>query len=230
LSSGAPDGPDPPAGGGALGALDRIVSLAVLLARPSRRLVGGLVPVALALAAAFASYWWLQRIAEPEPGAGVDERGLPDYWMDGVRRTTLDDTGAVASVLTADRLEHFPADDSSELVHPRLALYNGAVEPWIVIAEHAYASGAGDVVELNGAVDIYRRDASGAKRIEVVTSDLRILPKEQYAETERPATITAPDTVTTGIGMRVNFSVDRLELLNNVRTRHEPRKARNGTE
>ena len=197
-----------------------------------RRLTGttrALIPVAAALAAAWVSYLWLERLAEPPPEAGLEDRRLPDYWMEGVERTALDEAGAVASVLTAERLEHYPFDDATELVRPRLALYNGAPRPWFVVAEHAWASGDGEVVRLNGPVEIFRRADDGARTLEVATFDLRVLPKEKYAETAREATITGPQTVTTGIGMRVNFSVNRLELLGKVRTRHEPRSDRNRT-
>lgn len=195
--------------------------------RRSRGILRALIPVIVAVAAAWVSSLWLQRLAEPPPAPAADDRRLPDYWMEGVERTALDEAGAVASVLTAERLEHYPFDGSSELVRPRLALYNGATRPWFVVAEHAWASGDGEVVRLNGPVEIFRRDDEGARSLEVETFDLKVLPREKYAETAREATITGPQTVTTGVGLRANFSVNRLELLGKVRTRHEPRSHRN---
>ena len=199
--------------------LRRILRRAV----PVRGLIGGLVPVLAAVGLALASYGWLQRIAALDAqDAGALAR-LPDYWMEGVNRTLLSDSGEVEAVLDAVRMVHFPDDNSTELEQPRLALYNATNKtPWLVESETGWVSGDGEVVRLNGAVEIFRLDEAGVRRYEVLTANVKLLPRERYAETDEPALITGPSTQTHAVGLRANLSRNRLQLLDRVRTVYEP--------
>ena len=202
--------------------LDRVASLVVGVFAPSLNFLRSLIPIAFAATAAFASYWWLQRMEGGEGAVSREKRQLPDYWMEQMHRVNFDLTGELASTLTASYMEHFPHDDSFELEAPRLAIYNGAAAPWHVVAERAWTNGDGKVVELIGAVEIFRLDESGQREYEVLTSDVKYLPEERYAETENAATINGPGLVTNSIGLKANFSRERLQLLSRVKTHYEP--------
>lgn len=167
------------------------------------------------------TFWIWQRLEEDDVRSVPTRAHEPDYYIEDMVRNTLDDTGALQSVLYADLLTHYPDDDSTELSRPRMEIYNNNSEPWYVIAETGWVSSGSDVVLLHGDVEIWREDDDGDRNFEIITSELRVLPKEQYAETDDPATITSASTVTNTIGMRANFAHDRLELLNQVRSRYE---------
>lgn len=173
------------------------------------------------LALAVASFWLLNRLELEERTAAGPPLHSPDYTIDTMVRTTTGVDGSLRNVLRARRVEHFPDDDSTELASPHLEIYNGAVEPWHVIAERGWVSAGSEVVLLHGEVEIWRLGAAGRREYQVLTSELRVLPKEQYAETDNAATLIGPSTVTHAIGMRANFAHDRLELLKRVRSRHE---------
>ena len=74
---------------------------------------------------------------------------------------------------------------------------------------------------LHGRVEIWRLDDAGEREFEILTSELRVFPKVQYAETDNAATIKGPRTVTKTRGFRANFAHNRLELLQRVRSRIE---------
>lgn len=167
------------------------------------------------------TFWIWQQLDEDEPWSGPPRAHEPDYYIEDMVRNTLDASGALQSVLYAELVTHYPDDDSTELLRPRIEIYNNNADPWYVVAESGWVSSGNEIVLLHGEVEIWREDDNGVREIEVITSELRVLPKEQYAETDDPATITSTTTVTNTIGMRANFAHDRLELLNNVRTRHE---------
>lgn len=167
------------------------------------------------------SFWMLQRLELEERNAAARRQHEPDYYIDDMVRRTLGGEGQLANVLYAKRLEHFPDDDSTELASPHLEIYNGTLEPWHVVAERGWVSSGNEVVLLHGPVEIWRLDKAGKRVYQVLTSELRVLPKEQYAESDQPTTIIAPATVSHSIGMRANFAHERLELLNQVRARHE---------
>jgi len=167
------------------------------------------------------SFWLLHELELEERRAAQQRLHEPDYYIDQMVRRTLGAEGELANVLRAKRLEHFPDDDSTELASPHLEIYNGDVEPWHVIAERGWVSSGNEVVLLHGEVEIWRQNAAGQRVYQVLTSELRVLPKEQYAESDTPTTILGPSTVSHAVGMRANFAHDRLELLNRVRARHE---------
>ena len=54
------------------------------------------------------------------------------------------------------------------------------------------------------------------------TEDLKVLPREEYAETALPVSISTPESLTRGTGMRAYLAESRVQLLSNVRTKIEP--------
>jgi lipopolysaccharide export system protein LptC len=167
------------------------------------------------------SFWLLQRLETEQRLAPTRHIHEPDYFIDDMTRVTRGAQGELRNVLRSPHVLHFPDDDSTELASPHLEIYNGAAEPWHVVAERGWVSSGSEVVLLHGEVEIWRLDAAGRRVYHVLTSELRVLPKEQYAESDRATTITGPSTVTRAIGMRANFAHDRLELLKRVKSRHE---------
>ena len=184
---------------------------------PSAALLSALISVCLGAV----TFWLWQYLDEDIGGQQETRPHEPDYYIEDMIRNTLDENGAIKNILYADLVTHYPDDDSTELEKPRMEIYNGKSDPWYVIAERGWVSAGSEVVLLHGEVEIWRLDDEGRREFEVLTTELRVLPKEQYAETDNPATITSETTVTNTIGMRANFAHDRLELLKQVKSRHE---------
>jgi lipopolysaccharide export system protein LptC len=178
-------------------------------------------PIAFAALAGL-SFWLLREVEQVAPESQVAST-VPDYYLHDMIRTVMDEEGATKYVLRASRVRHFAADDSTELESPKMEVYNGEAGafPWQVSAERGWVGRGGDVIMLYGHVEIWRLDASGEREIEVVTTGLRVLPADRYAESETPATISTPRSVTRSIGMRANLAHNRLELPNRVRSRYE---------
>ena len=168
-----------------------------------------------------ASFWMLHKLEVDERNTLKLRQHEADYSIDQMTRRTFGLAGELRSILHSPHVVHFADDDSTELASPRMEIYNGDVEPWHVAAERGWVSSGNEVVLLHGDVEIWRQDKSGQRVYQVLTSELRVLPKEQYAETDNAATIIAPATVSHAIGMRANFAHDRLQLLQKVRSRHE---------
>ncbi|MGR8919181.1 MAG: LPS export ABC transporter periplasmic protein LptC [Gammaproteobacteria bacterium] len=167
------------------------------------------------------SFWVLHNVEQDERVADGPAPHEPDYYIDNMVRRTTGANGELRNILRAERVEHFPDDDSTELASPHLEIYNGEAEPWHVIAERGWVSSGNDVVLLHGDVEIWRLGDGGERVYEVITTELRVLPREQYAETDNPTIIVSPVTVTHAIGMRANFAHSRLELVKRVRSRYE---------
>lgn len=166
------------------------------------------------------SFWLYQSLDEDTAVAAVKVHE-PDYYLIEMVRHTMDEFGNLANVLRAVELYHYPDDDSMELAQPELEIYNDDDEPWRVVADKAWISANNEVILLKGGVEVWRLNEEGHRQIEILTSELRVLPNEKYAETDKPTTINSPTGVTRTIGMRANFSVNRIELLEQVRSHYE---------
>ena len=170
-----------------------------------------------------ASYWAyevLMRETTPEP---LERRHTPDYYIIDMVRHTMDKKGDLQSVLMADEVYHYADDNSTELARPRMEIYNDTAKPWQVVAERGTIKANADLVMLHGRVEIWRLDDEGEREFEVLTSELRVFPKVQYAETDNAATIRSLRSVTKSKGFRANFEHNRLELRERVRSRIEPK-------
>lgn len=166
------------------------------------------------------SFWWVERLGEQDPAQQLAAADQPDYYLEEMTRRIMNRDGALQSVLTAERVTHFPADDTTELSHPHMEIYNGGESPWQVVAERGIVKSDNEVILLQGRVEIWRMDGRGRREYEILTSELRVFPKVQYAETDNAATIKGLNSVTKTRGFRANFEHNRLELLERVRSRH----------
>jgi lipopolysaccharide export system protein LptC len=178
----------------------------------------------LAVLACAGSFWLWRLFAGQEgraPGTGPHE---PDYYIVDMVRHTMDQQGELQNVLIADRVYHYLDDDSTELARPRMEIYNDSASPWQVTAERGTVKSNGELVLLHGKVEIWRPDDDGEREFEILTSELRVFPKVQYAETDRAATLKSLGSVTRTRGFRANFSHNRLELLARVKSRIEKKQ------
>jgi lipopolysaccharide export system protein LptC len=83
----------------------------------------------VALAALAAASWWFARdTAQPTSAPDAKTRHDPDYFLEKFTATAMDEQGSPKYVLTADRLTHYPDDDTAHYVKPALVQYqpNGA--------------------------------------------------------------------------------------------------------
>lgn len=164
---------------------------------------------------------WIYHSLDQEPTVRRESAAhTPDSYMSHFAKTDMDAKGAIKSRLEADFMNHFPDDGSTELVRPRLSLYNGKPEPWQATSETGWSDEHQDIVMLSGEVRVWRNDAKGAKEIEIVTKDARVFPQTREAETDAAITINLPNTVITSDGARANFNTNRVQLLSKVRSRH----------
>lgn len=177
--------------------------------------------VSLALSAA--SYWAYQLLVEETTPELVERRHTPDYYIIDMVRHTMDKKGDLQSVLMADEVYHYADDDSTELARPRMEIYNETAKPWQVVAERGTIKTNADLIMLHGRVEIWRLDDEGEREFEMLTSELRVFPRVQYAETDNAATIRSLGSVTKTKGFRANFEHNRLELRERVRSRIEPK-------
>jgi len=174
---------------------------------------------------------WIQDSLQEKEPVKIKDRGEPDSIMWDFKRTDMNEKGLPKAKLEADLMKHYPLDDSVELERPVMEIYNeDRVLPWHITAESGWLSGDGEKLLLYGKVYIWRDEFhqkgensvhETAREIELITTDLKILLKEEYAETANFVMILSKHSKVTAVGLQANFQTRNLKLLKDVRGHYE---------
>lgn len=167
------------------------------------------------------SFWLAERLDEDETKEAVKVEPIPDYTMTDVNSLNMNAEGEPQSRLQAEYLEHFETQARTELHEPRLELFRPARAALHVSAKRGWVTSGNETILLRGDVRFWEPAAEGAPVFEITTSEAYIYPQREYAETDKPATLTTRQSRTEGVGMRAYLQEQRIEMLNQVHTRIE---------
>ncbi len=183
--------------------------------------------VALTIGACLLAFfgWWIFNLIDPGPPPPPREvRHNPDFWLENFTLWAMNEQGRPRYKLVADYQVHYPDDDSSELTRPHIEFYAEKGAPWVVDSERGWVSSGGKLVLLLGKVYINREKTKDNRAMAITTENLLVRPDDEYAETDKPVTIDSEGIFYESVGMRAYMKEDRLQLLADVRGRHEPKK------
>jgi len=191
--------------------------------------VSNLKIYSLALILAGAS-WWLAEIFRFDffgDQSGIDApKHSVDYFSTGYLRKDMNEQGVLKSQLKAKGILHYSDDGITHIDKAILTLYNPdtpSIPPWIVNAEKGTLSKDGKNLFLNGKVTIDRAAAEGVKQVSILTSNLHVLPKLNYAESREWSQIVMPPNRIEGTGIEITFKRPiYVKLLSNVKSRYVP--------
>ena len=171
---------------------------------------------------AIGSAWLLNRLSETGSTEISVLRHDPDNYMHDLTTLTMNQDGSLKNKLYADYMAHYPDDDTIELINPKLEIFRLDKPPTTITAEKGWVTKDNEVILLSGKTRLIQIDADGVRELEIITSDVRVLMDQEYAETDNPATIIGKKTTIKSTGMKAYLGENRLELLNNVYTKILP--------
>lgn len=179
------------------------------------RHAGSLFPLLL-IGVLAALTFWLQRIAEPQ---GADRSGRarhdPDFIVDSFTLRRFDTEGTLQHTLAATRMLHYPDDDTTVVIAPRLTFH--AAPPTRVSADQALVSKDAQSVRLERNVRLVRGAAAGGPGTEITTARLDVMPDLETASTDTPVSIVQGRSVVTGSGLIVDNKIRQTTLFGPVR-------------
>ena len=182
-------------------------------------LFGGLLAGVLATA-------WVLRMLEPGTARpAANQSHDPDYYMENFTTLTMDDDGTLKNKLHAVYMAHYAEDDTSELLKPQMEIYRHDKPPLHISADKGWVTSSNNVVVLRDNVRMWEDNDAGQRILQVTTSRVRLLMKEEYAETNQRAKIVFNRTTIIGTGMRAYMKVNRLDVIHHERTIIEPKPA-----
>ena len=178
---------------------------------------GGWFPYALLAVLAAVTFWidrLVQPAAGPRPEVSTDD---PDYIVHGLSAVRMDSEGKVRHTLLADKMTHFPEDDTTILLEPKFVTYAEGQGPVTVTSRRARMSGNGENVFFEQHVRVIRAPHANQQELVLETNYLHVVPDENIAKTDRPVTIRIPDAVVTASGLELNSETRVLKLQGRVR-------------
>lgn len=144
-----------------------------------------------------------------------------DYFLKEFNALSLNETGHPKQRLEAQYLEHFIDDDSTELTEPDMVIYSPDKPDLEIDSETGYISSDGELILLNGPVNIHRQAQKGSPALNIDTENLRVHMNNNFAETDAYAIVTSGENRVEGDGLNAHFKDPiHLKILNNTRGHH----------
>lgn len=183
----------------------------------------------LLLAALAALTFWLDQVVRPQGvAADASSRHDPDYIVDKLAAARTNEEGRIIYTLAADRMVHYPDDDTTFLTQPRFVSRQSPQAPVTITAREALVSSNGEDVYFRNDVRVVRAPYGNRSELVVLTTYLHVVPDSHIARTDRPVTITDAGTVVNAVGLELNNETRVLKLLSNVRGTYDPNLAAPG--
>lgn len=174
--------------------------------------------------------FWLDRFVQPPASTrGAAARHDPDYLVDGLSAVRMGPDGQIKHTLSADKMVHYPDDDSTHLQFPRFVNRAAAQAPVTITAKEALLSSEGENIYFQNDVRVTRAPYANKSTLEMRTSYLHVIPDDSIARTDRAVTITDANTIVNAVGLEWNSETRVLRLFSSVKgTYHDPSKSARG--
>jgi len=177
-----------------------------------------LLPLLLLLGA---TYWLNQQVQPLPPKSDDSKRHDPDFIVSKFSATTLNEQGAPRFILSAEKMVHYPDDDSTHLDAPQLSSLHPGQPSVYTSARQGEISRKGDEVFLRDGVKLVRAADATQSEMILTTSYLHAVPDLGLMDTDRPITMTDAHNVIHAVGMKFDNQARVIKLLAQVRSQHE---------
>lgn len=158
----------------------------------------------------------------PEPTAKTK---ASDFYLENVRSTVMLKDGKPEYTLEAERISHFPDEDTVELKQVKFKLFRPAQSKWSGRAQQGRVDNRKGIIHLKGKVVLQRPASKTAEAIKLSTPELHIYSKKDYAETTAAVQVESGNNKISATGMRLYLEDGRMEFLSSTRViYHAPRK------
>ena len=161
-----------------------------------------------------ASTWWAadyaQRAVDIDPPSRMTHE--PDNWAKKLVLLRTDQQGQVYQRLEGDLMEHFPDDNSYELLKPRAFALRPENPLVIATSRIATIYEDGDRIVMKGDAVVLRLGDSERQPLNFRSDELTLLVKQDITYTDLPAIAISGRSRMSGVGMRYNNASQTLDV------------------
>jgi lipopolysaccharide export system protein LptC len=176
------------------------------------------LPLVLLLAA---TYWLSQQVLPLPPAQDSSKRHDPDAIMQKFSATTLNDQGTPRFVMSAQKMVHYPDDDTTHLEQVQLSSLYTDRPAIYTSARYGEITSKADDVFLRDEVKLVRAASATQSEATFTTDYLHVIPDRDLAETHRPVTLVDAQNVIHAVGMKFDHKARVVKLLAQVQAQHE---------
>lgn len=192
----------------------------------SNRGVGALVPLMILLLLVGLTAWLNRTVERTVPAPAKPVTHDPDYIVEKFTVLRLSDLGETRYSLTAQKLIHYPDDDTSHLAQPVLKQLQPGKPDTRTRADRGLVTSQGDEVKMYDNVEIFRagdkgsvstatakaaanpgngkgRASNDTEDLRITTTYLRVRPDDDHADT--PAQVTVENGASTLVGTGMDY-------------------------
>jgi lipopolysaccharide export system protein LptC len=169
--------------------------------------------------------FWLERLVQaPAPLRDGSTRHDPDYMVENFVAVRMGPDGLRLHQLEANRMVHYPDDDTTELEAPHLLKYDNEKVALSITSKRAHVSNEGETVDFRDDVRAVRSATPTQSEMVLTTDHLHVVPDDNYARTDSPVTIVDANTKVTAVGLELIDKAKVVKLLSNVRGSYVKKK------
>lgn len=180
-----------------------------------------LLPLLLLLAA---TYWLNQQVQPLPPKPASDKHHDPDFIISKFSATTLNAQGVPRFIMSAQKMAHYPDDDSTHLEEPQLSSFNAGRPPVYTYARQGEVSSKGDEIFLRDEVKLVRAASATQSEMTFTTAYLHVIPDLDLADTDRSVTLMDAHNIVNAVGMQFDNKARIMKLLAQVKSQYDPAK------
>jgi lipopolysaccharide export system protein LptC len=174
------------------------------------------VPVLLLAGLAALTYWLDLRVQPGGRARGGESGRSPDYIVENFTATRMNTDGMPRYAVAAQRMLHYPDDNSATLEHPELSHFDPRRAPVTIRADEGELAASGEEAVFNGNVLVRRHAFADNPEMTLSTSRLRVLPNRDLVRTDREVKLTSGNSTLTSVGLEFNNATRTLKLLSKV--------------
>lgn len=160
-----------------------------------------LFPLAILLLLAALTFWLNHVVQGDNPRGPL--RHDPDYWVEHFQVRRFDVEGKLQHTLVADRLVHYPDDDTTIVTAPHVSYHRQP--PSEISARMAYVGRDGKKIDLLDEVRVSRQSpVANAPPTVLESRSLTIFPDEEKGYSNDPVVITQGKSIMNGSGLELD--------------------------
>ena len=173
-------------------------------------------PLLILVVLAALTFWLNQKVQSPDQSRDGSNRHDADFIVENFSIAQMNKNGEVRYALSANKMVHYPDDDSTYLDQPKLINTENNRAPLTIVSNNALLSRDGDHAYFRGNVHMTRAPYGKSSELNMVTDYLHVIPNLDFAQTDRLVTITEAGNKTRAVGMEFNNQTRIVKLLSKV--------------
>ena len=148
---------------------------------------------------------------------GLDSK-TSNHFLKKFKMVETNADGNVSWTMQGDRLDKFPNSPRSEVINPIMNVNSTETEMWIIKAKHALdPDSLFNSIYLTEDVEFNKYDGNNNNEVNIITTEAAVYPDTEIIETTQFATITTPDSKTTGNGLIADMKNGQIKILSNAK-------------